>query len=206
MSLINDALKRAKQVQHETAPPPPSNTDLRPAEHQHYGRSPVGLAVPTLLGLASVVLLFLLWQAARTSNQQTLEVKARTRSDSVAAIRPAEAAVPAVSAAIKDPTNLPAALAAPAANVAVQPASNAVSTATAVVSEAASNIVAAVAPPKPAAKLQAIVYSPTRPSAIVNGKTLFLGDKLGEFRVRAIEQESVTLVSVSQTNILTLEQ
>ena len=209
MSLINDALKRAKQVQQDSAPPPPSNTDLRPAEHRQYARPAVGLAIPTLLGLGSVVLLFLLWQTARNSNQQTLEVKARTRSQTVAISQPSEQPVAAQNVVIKDPTNLPAAVSAPAAASPVtSPASNnAVSTAAVVVTEAASNIVAVVAPTKPALpKLQVIVYSPTRPSAMINGKTLFLGDKIGDFRVRAIDQESVVLVGAGQTNILTLEQ
>ena len=209
MSLINDALKRAKQVQQDSAPPAPSNTDLRPAEHRQYARPAVGLAIPTLLGLGSVVLLFLLWQTARNSNQQTLEVKARTRSQTVAISQPSEQPVAAQNVVIKDPTNLPAAVSAPAAASPVtSPASNnAVSTAAVVVTEAASNIVAAVAPAKPALpKLQVIVYSPTRPSAMINGKTLFLGDKIGDFRVRAIDQESVVLVGAGQTNILTLEQ
>jgi hypothetical protein len=62
-------------------------------------------------------------------------------------------------------------------------------------------------PPKPALpKLQAIVFSPTRPSVMVSGKTLFIGDKLNGLRVTAIDQESVTLVGAGQTNVLTLAE
>jgi hypothetical protein len=61
------------------------------------------------------------------------------------------------------------------------------------------------APPKPAPlRLQAIVYNPARPSAVISGKTLFLGDRIGEFRVVAISQESVSLAGGGQTNILNL--
>ena len=38
---------------------------------------------------------------------------------------------------------------------------------------------------------------------MLNGKTLFIGDKLSELRVTAIDKESVTLVGASQTNVLT---
>ena len=41
---------------------------------------------------------------------------------------------------------------------------------------------------------------------MLSGKTVFVGDKVGEFRVRAIDQESVTLVGAGQTNILTLPE
>jgi hypothetical protein len=62
-------------------------------------------------------------------------------------------------------------------------------------------------PPKPAPlRLQAIVFNPSRPSAMVSGKTLFIGDKLGEFRVVAIDQESATLVGGGQTNVLSLPE
>jgi hypothetical protein len=64
---------------------------------------------------------------------------------------------------------------------------------------------AATTTPKPSAlKLQSIVYSPTRPSALINGRPLFIGDKIREFRVAAIEQDTVTLVGGGQTNTLTL--
>jgi len=41
---------------------------------------------------------------------------------------------------------------------------------------------------------------------MINGKTLFVGDKLGEWHVRAIDQESVTLVGAGQTNVLSLSE
>jgi hypothetical protein len=59
-------------------------------------------------------------------------------------------------------------------------------------------------PAPPAIRLQAIVFHPTRPSAMINGKTLFLGDMLGEMQLVAIGRESATLVGAGQTNLLTL--
>jgi MSHA biogenesis protein MshK len=69
---------------------------------------------------------------------------------------------------------------------------------------------AAIAPapqPKPAPlRLQAIVFNPKRPSALISGKTLFLGDKLGDARVVAIDRESATLVGGGRTNVLSLPE
>ena len=48
--------------------------------------------------------------------------------------------------------------------------------------------------PPEAPKLQGIFYSPTAPSAIVDGKTVRPGDKFGEYRVKAITKYTVTLV------------
>lgn len=66
--------------------------------------------------------------------------------------------------------------------------------------------VAQVEPPKSVPpQLRAIIFNPTRPSALIDGKTVFVGDKIREFRVIAITPVSATLASVTQTNVLTLE-
>jgi hypothetical protein len=58
----------------------------------------------------------------------------------------------------------------------------------------ASNAPATNAPP-PARqpKLQGIVYAPKWPTAIVDGRTVHVGDRLGQFRVKGISQDTVTL-------------
>jgi hypothetical protein len=53
-------------------------------------------------------------------------------------------------------------------------------------------------------KLQAIVFHPTRPWAMISGKTLFVGDRLGEMELVAVGRESATLVGAGQTNVLNL--
>jgi hypothetical protein len=63
---------------------------------------------------------------------------------------------------------------------------------------------AEVAKPAPL-KLQAITFNPARPSAIVSGKTVFVGDRFREFRVLKIGVDSITLVNETQTNVLTLD-
>ncbi|MGA2245306.1 MAG: hypothetical protein ABSH48_09920 [Verrucomicrobiota bacterium] len=50
-------------------------------------------------------------------------------------------------------------------------------------------------PPRPdAPKLQGIFYSPTSPSAIIDGKTVRPGDQFHEYKVKAISKYTVTLV------------
>jgi len=54
-------------------------------------------------------------------------------------------------------------------------------------------------------RLQGISYNPTRPSAIINGNTLFVGERVADWTVTAINSEHVTLQDDNgQTNILSL--
>jgi hypothetical protein len=48
--------------------------------------------------------------------------------------------------------------------------------------------------PADAPKLQGIFYSPTDPSAIIDGKTVRLGDQFRQYHVKAISKYTVTLV------------
>jgi len=74
--------------------------------------------------------------------------------------------------------------------------------------EATNSVAIAPAPPPKAAplRLQAIVFNPKRPSALISGKTLFIGDRLGDAHVVAIDRESATLVGGGRTNILSLPE
>jgi hypothetical protein len=68
-----------------------------------------------------------------------------------------------------------------------------------------SNAIAAVPPPPPEPKLQGILFDPTRPCAIVDGATVFVGDRVGELRVTAISKDKVTLRSGMETKVLNLD-
>ena len=59
-------------------------------------------------------------------------------------------------------------------------------------------------PPEP--KLQGILFDATHPCAIVNGKTVFVGDRVGEFRVAAISEDTLTLQSETETKVLSLSR
>lgn len=63
-----------------------------------------------------------------------------------------------------------------------------------------------VEPPAPlnppdAPKLQAIFYSPRSPSAIIDGKSVHLGDKFGQYSVKAISKYAVILVGSDKKEI-----
>lgn len=66
------------------------------------------------------------------------------------------------------------------------------------------NTVAAVALRPPEPKLQGILLSATRPCAIVNGKTVFIGDQVDGLLVTVISKGSVTLRNQTETIVLSL--
>jgi len=69
---------------------------------------------------------------------------------------------------------------------------------------APTNAPVAVAVPAPATvyKLQGIYWRPSRPSAVVNSKTVYVGDRVENARVTAIDQESVTLTVNGESKVL----
>jgi|SRR5688572_13518408 len=70
---------------------------------------------------------------------------------------------------------------------------------------AITNAVAAVpAPAFPTLKLQGVIWSPSRPSAVINGKSVFVGEKVERAVVSAIGQESVTVTWNGEERVLTL--
>lgn len=58
--------------------------------------------------------------------------------------------------------------------------------------------------PKPLYKLQGIFWRPSTPSAVVNGKTVFVGDRVETARVTAIDQNSVTLAVDGESTALVI--
>ena len=139
-----------------------------------------GLALPLILAVVLALAVIFLWRWFEKRSQPSEE---KTASTSVA-----QKPVP--------PTVL-----APAAPVAPPPVitSNA--------PNAATNVVESPAPKPlpPAFKLQSIFYNPKNPSVVINGKTLFVGDRVGEARVVSIRQDSATIVtSAGKTNLLEL--
>lgn len=177
MSLINDALKRAKEKQDQqplSPGPPPVSMEL--ARHP----AGPGLALPLILAVVLALAVIFLWRWFEKRGQPPEEKTAST-------------------SAIQKP-NPPTVLAsAPSVSPSPVVTSNAPNAATNVVE------LQVPKPPLPVFKLQSIFYSPKRPSAVINGKTLFIGDRVGEARVTAIGQDSATIVtSTGKTNLLEL--
>jgi hypothetical protein len=196
MSLINDALKKARQAQ-ANAPVRESAPQLRSPAADHPVRTGPSLVLPALI---IVVLLLgggLVWfglgartnaarEAARNAPAMTsapVPAVASTLQPVVPAPRPVDSATQSVAATIVVPTSPP---------VGIQPAVIATPT-------------PAQAPPKSPA-LNGIFFNPARPTAVVNNKLVSPGSRVGEYTVMAITQTSVTLVSGSRTNVLSLSE
>jgi hypothetical protein len=178
MSLVNDALRRAQDAQKKAQPPAPGPS-LRPAESTAPQKQGVGLAIPVLIVVVTVAGLILIWK-----NRQKTEARQPV-------IEP-KPATPAMAMPETKPPVAPVTAPVPAAPVAV-------------VAEKPTPAPWTSAP-APALKLQAIFFAPGHSSAIISGKTVHAGDNFKGFRVAAITQTSTTLVSATQTNVMTLEQ
>jgi len=215
MSLINDALKRASRA--HPPPAPPAGPSMTPAEHQRPPQWPV-LLVPVLLLGVVIVATWFFWSAANTGRQTIAPMPPQR----VAAREPAASGEPGTSLPFANALSRSAAVAQQVSSRQAHaesafPAANLTGGAAALPSVNSPNAGAAPPlnnpppvsePPKPAPpplKLKAIFYRPGNPSVLINTKMLFLGDKIGDARVIAIDQASVTLLSNGQTNVLTLE-
>jgi hypothetical protein len=230
MSLINDALKQAKQAQDSSPSVTTPGLDFRaPSRAQLQSRPGRGLAAPVLIASIAVVVVFAIWKFYPAGGHPA-PVVATAPPPTVAASLPAVAVASGSAAA---PAVSPVALSTRANHAATAPDIKQPETATTINLSAITPIVpdlepdtlpnvivvkpdsasglrsaiapAVSAPPKPTVpKLQGIVYSPTRPSAMISGRTLFIGDKFGDQKVARIEADSVTLVSATRTNVMSL--
>jgi len=214
MSLINDALRRTKQVQQQAPSAVAPGPQIPPLETAPVRARGPGLMPVGALAAAGLLALFLIWQGIRGLGPAPTALTSPAGRGS----SPGQAASPA-SASHETASPAPLSAGQPAVGGGdsagppgrVRETTNAPVTSIAVISgpDSASDALAATPPETsppgpPAIRLQAIVFHPTRPSAMINGKTLFVGDMLGEMQLVAIGRESATLVGGGQTNLLTL--
>ncbi len=226
MSLINDALRQAHAAQEpiqrkESTGPGPLMRPVEPVARKSVWT--LGLLLPAVLAVIALVALFFAWRFSQAA--ESLKVRA-VSPETVATTPASEPAAPAQTETVSAPTPAPAVASAPApaASLPPKPLAAAVPTVASVLPATAATAtdtntaaVAAAAPaaplpppvpepPKlPPLKLQAISYS-KRPCAMINGRTVFLGDRVGDLRVAAIGPESATLIGGGRTNVLTLPQ
>jgi cytoskeletal protein RodZ len=213
MSLINDALKRAKQAQQKNPPPPTPGAPLRPVESARPRNSAPGLLWPIAVALLVVMVgAGVIWFAvARAGAKKPVAnvPSSKPATQAAVATKPIPSATQPKPAPVVTPNSSlapsPVLTPAPAPAPAVVPP--AVEASPVVAPLAATNVpaVAAEAPP-PLPKLQGIFYRPDRPSALLSGKTILIGGRSGEFLVVAITQQSVTVVRAGQTNVLSMPE
>jgi hypothetical protein len=227
MSLINDALKRAKQAQAQ----PPAAVVAEPALEPVITPAANATQPPWLLP-GSIFLILLLafwflilwWRASHPDNPTQGATASVDPSAEVMA-----AATELVKRQVPKPTRLPAAISSFATEKDTSMARPALATTSAPPAvtepapkpEARSVLPAANAappdrsepvaiPPSPALdqaapfRLQGIFYRSSQASAVINGQTLFVGDEIDGAKLLAIERQSVRLRHNGQTNVLKL--
>jgi len=209
MSLINDALKRAREAQGQAPPPPPSPLEFRPVELAQLRKQGPSFTLIVTVCIAVFLGGLLIWQWLGKSNATRSMAAKAAPLESPASAPPATVTTPTappISVSGKVPQPLPATEIKMAASAPLPVTEIPPSTVPAI-QPAAPVSVPVIEPAKPAPpRLQAIVFRRSRPSAMISGKTLFVGDKFGELRVVAISEDSATLVGGGQTNVLILPQ
>jgi hypothetical protein len=212
MSLINDALKRAKQAQKRPSPPP-AGVPLRPAESVRSGNAPRPLLMPILAAallvfVGGVLIVVALTRGFGIKPGEPVASKSAVVSPTdnpgtsatlprMADVSPATRIATPVIAQQPVPTNLPstAAVAAPVVTQSVLPV------------ESSNAVTVVQVPPAPQLpRLQGIVFNPARPTAFLNGKSVVAGGRVGEYTVIAITKQTVTVERSGQTNVLTMEE
>jgi hypothetical protein len=190
MSLINDALQRAKQTPGAAKPAPELGTTMKPAPPPRTTGLPMYF-LPMLLLLVSGACWFLVkgWNTRSPDGASARAIPVQARAS--------QATSSATGAESPTPTNRHLTLSdspKPAASTNTTPA-----TAAAPVESAPETGTI------PGYKLQGIFYRPSNPSAVINSKTVFLGDRIANAKVKAIDRQSVTLDLEGETKVLTLQ-
>ncbi len=237
MSLVNDALRRAREVRPPTHSPLLAQMQFRPVEPVQYSKRRIGVVMPVAAIVVAVVALFFTWRLARvrtaSAPRDALASAAANLNRPGSPLTPSDGervpfrAGEGFGGPVREP---PAGGVLPpqaAPHPPPQPAHQSESVTKTAKPEAAAeprpapSSPAAVAkqeedanppveePPArvfklPPLKLQAIVLSPKRPWVLINGRTMYLGETMGDMRLVAIDRSGATLVGRGQTNSLTL--
>jgi hypothetical protein len=193
MSLINDALKRAKESQRNDKPSGVS--PMRPVETNERERDfnfVLPIMISLLIALALILIgLTLAGRAHKIPAEKLVAAPVAIPKPEAAATVPLVTNAPAPAAL---PTNPPAVLTPVVAAAAAAPPVAATNSA-----------VASPQPPKPL-RLQGIAYDAAHPSAIIGGKAVYVGSLVDGMRITAILPDSVTLAGDGRTKTLVVGQ
>jgi len=211
MSLINDALKRAKQGQQQNPFGGQPIRPLQPADYAARSNYPLRFALAVLLVAALALSGWFFWKWWRSSGEyhQTAGGESTTASTekSKTSAKPApRKQLIKVSTNIVVRTNLIGSPQSEALAQAVSSNSLISAPQTNAAALAPPTNVAAPAPPSPFAdlKLQSIIFSEDKRAAGINGELLYVGDDIRGARVMRIDRQSVTVERNGETNVLRL--
>lgn len=194
MSLVNEALKRAKEAQEKQAGAPMRGAPLHTAEPPPASKMWVVAVLAFVLAIGGAGGGIWYWQKHQSISAAKTEVPAKPAYQIIMGNNPA-APAPVKITTIEPVAPAPAAAPAP-------------KTETAPVAIVVDNSRVAIIPPIPAPappvalKLQGILYSATKPAAILNGRTVFVGDRISGMTVTAIEPDRVTVTYNNQPTVL----
>jgi hypothetical protein len=211
MSLINDALKRAQQAQDKQTPNPRQDTPLHVAPEKPSSRLwPVALICLVLAVVVSAVGIWFLYKKPGLFKPAPLTVQAAspaTATPGVIIIQPVKQTAPA------SPVQPPGAAPKP---FVVQPLTPAQPPAAPKPFEVQPlSAMPDIPPPAAAAtvtppniRVQGVLYRPDKPAAIINGRTVFVGDHVGDGTgdgvIKAITPTTVTVLWEGQLYVLHL--
>ena len=211
MSLINDALKRAKQGQQQNPFGGQPIRPLQPADYAARSNYPLRFALAVLLVAPLALSGWFFWKWWRSSGES--HQTAGGESTTASAEKSKTSAKPAprkqlikVSTNIVVRTNLIGSPQSEALAQAVSSNSLISAPQTNAAALAPPTNVAAPAPPSPFAdlKLQSIIFSEDKRAAGINGELLYVGDDIRGARVMRIDRQSVTVERNGETNVLRL--
>jgi len=202
MSLINEALKRTKDVQQKT-PTAADGPELRPVDPAQTKAAGGAKTLLFVMVLAVILGNFLLWMAFKDRNTQSSNASAPESGPATPEAKPASLPTPPASVEPAPPADVTPATSPESVTTPTPPEQAAAATPSTNGTAAEPRVVFAE-PERPAVlRLQSIIYG-TRPSAMIGGKFLFVGDRIQGHQVIAIDRETVTLVGEGQTNVLSL--
>lgn len=230
MSLINDALKRANQTRKQQPPAAPAGPVMQPqtAPSRSSSLALIVFIAILVLFMAGLGMLFLMrgvqtFQPDVASNPpprtpvvSNSVAKPTATSTTTAQTAPVAAAKPqpAPQAAVVTPrpskpivnTNVVVTIPVPGTAAAKSPAAAdkpepTVSSTAEKVSDAAEEI---AAQPPPNLKLQGIYFRRTNPSAMINGRNVFVGDEVNGARLVQIDRTSVMIEINGRKQVLHL--
>lgn len=175
MSLISDALKEARK-----GPPGSVPRSVPPPPTAHTSAGLLGWFLPGLaVALILAAIFFIGWAVVNHRSSRPI------LSSQTAANPPARTMAVAQPPATDSPPTVPDAAAAPPESAASAPPSSP----------------PPAMPLLPLPKLQGIFYSPSAPSAIIDGKSVKSGDLIHGYTVKAIARSAVTLIGPDQKEV-----
>ena len=211
MSLINDALKRAKQGQQQNPFGGQPIRPLQPADYAARSNYPLRVALAVLLVAALALSGWFFWKWWRSSGESHQTAGGESTAASAEKSKTSAKPVPRkqlikVSTNIVVRTNLVAPPQSEALAQAVSSNSPISAPRTNAAALAPPTNLAAPAPPSPFddLKLQSIIFSEDKRAAGINGELLYVGDDIRGARVMRIDRQSVTVERNGETNVLRL--